>query len=324
MGDDLYMAIAWFVGVAVASVIIWLVTLLRNRKRQKQARSEEREVVEKAAPSPYARTSDVPVYRSAGTNHDRPIDTDDRSIDTIEHLQKQATEYKKSGEIEKELRCLKQCVELMQNGGYQPWIDRLWKELFRLRRFEESDREKKIAQDLQIKHNRENAQRHYKVIGDAPYVIESISTCPKCYDLSQHVYSRNPNLQSEYILPPSESDVAKRLYCDLCGCYMMVYPFFGFDGNSEPRPKIKIDYEQLAIVGGERLSKRRAQIEYDWLYRYMPDDAPKSVAGYIKMKKAHSENYERLREKAEERDYILADWRDRWCFEPIENYITED
>lgn len=246
-------------------------------------------------------------------------------FDTIgDYLQKQATIYKNSGDSEMEIACLQKYVDIAvaQGGGHQPSVDRLWKELFRLRRFEEADRMKKIARDLQIKQNKENAERNYKMIGDAPYVIESIPTCPKCYDLSQHVYSRSPKLQSEYILPPPENDVAERLYCDLCGCYMGVYPFYNFDKST--RQKIKIDYEELAVVGGERLSKRRAQIEYDWLYRHMPDDAPKSVAGYIKMKKANSENFYKLQCKAEDRGYILYDWMQRWCFDPIENYITED
>ena len=45
--------------------------------------------------------------------------------------------------------------------------------------------------------------------------------------------------------------------------------------------------------------------EYDWLFEHLPEIAPKSLSGYVRMKNSKSNNFMKLVEKAKESGYEI-------------------
>lgn len=71
----------------------------------------------------------------------------------------------------------------------------------------------------------------------------------------------------------------------------------------------KYDLEQKELQNRYIYSIRRGicQIEYDKILELMPDKAPKSIKGYMRMKKMRTKNFLKLKESADKLGFFIAD-----------------
>lgn len=71
----------------------------------------------------------------------------------------------------------------------------------------------------------------------------------------------------------------------------------------EPTKKARDAYMRDVIIPKRIELQNRA--EYDWICEHLPDAAPKSFGGYVRMKNMKSENYQKLIQKVGERSREL-------------------
>lgn len=67
----------------------------------------------------------------------------------------------------------------------------------------------------------------------------------------------------------------------------------------EPTKKARDEYMKNVIVPKKIEMQNRT--EYDWLWEHLPDKAPKSFGGYVRMKNANTDNYQKLLKFAAEK-----------------------
>lgn len=139
----------------------------------------------------------------------------------------------------------------------------------------------------------------------------SISGCPceECAKYQGRIYSISGNDKRF----PKYPDW---LLYDACphNCGLISYPYI--DGFSEPtyiegdiievsnRPFVDDRTpEQIAVFEARRdkiLKERQYRMEYEQLQKLLPDDAPKNLGAYLRMKNSKSKGYFKLKEKAKD------------------------
>ena len=67
----------------------------------------------------------------------------------------------------------------------------------------------------------------------------------------------------------------------------------------EPTKKARDEYMKNVIIPKKIEMQNRT--EYDWLWEHLPDKAPKSFGGYVRMKNANTDNYQKLLKFAAEK-----------------------
>lgn len=135
------------------------------------------------------------------------------------------------------------------------------------------------------------------------------STCEECAKYQGRIYSISGNDKRF----PKYPDWLLSNACPY-NCGLMSYPFI--EGISEPtyingdvievsnRPFIDDRTpEQIAVFEARRdkiLKERQYRIEYEQLQKLLPNEAPKKLSAYSRMKNSNSKGYLKLREKAKE------------------------
>ncbi|MGM9646540.1 MAG: hypothetical protein ACI3YH_00210 [Eubacteriales bacterium] len=243
-------------------------------------------------------------------------------------LDRQVTAFKKIGDVEMEIFCMRKCKKISETNGLG--YGRLASELFRLRMFDEAKSEREYADRLDDAYREREAKKKYSELplGGRLFKMGSNLECPQCYTLQFKLYSLDhktiEELNDPKIIYPPDNDMFKYLCCDLCAHVIAITSLVDWQGNLNDLDPVNIDREALETNGADLLNKRRAKIEYDWMYEHMPDDCPKTYSGYIAMKKSNSNNFHSLKDKAESNGIELLPWMDRWNYQPIEKWTTLD
>ena len=236
-------------------------------------------------------------------------------------LQRKATIYKQDGNLDLAIECLKKATEIMP---YSPTLysdsdyERLENYLKQARRFDE-------AREVNKKRNSNSATTSY--ISSLSYfnlvlqeagaveVFRNPNVCGDCARFHGRLYDSN----AAHGFPNPEI-MKKYLEVKRCDCSFAIFPFFygisiPTDGNMsslkkrsnrrfiDDRTKAeKIEFEKN-IAEFEALSKDRK--DYDWIWEFLPEIAPKSFGGYRNMKKRNSKNYQKLVKAAEDKGYKI-------------------
>lgn len=261
-----------------------------------------------------------------------PNDGKQYAFSSIEYiLQRKATEHKKNGRMDLAIACLRKSNQIMPLAKMMYTQDdymRLVKYLRLDKQFEaadiaekeilgeKSEVSRKAVHEQVIKKQLQNAK---DLKTDLVCVTCNCYHCGECAKYIGRVYSvsgrdeRFPKLP-DYVIKNSQH------------CGMGLYPFvYGVNFLRDPytqesfcddnvikisnrpyednRPQKWIDgYEHLLdITRQESLDKansEQARQEYEKIVVLLPDIAPKSQGGYMRMKKSNSANFQKLKEKA--------------------------
>ncbi len=228
-------------------------------------------------------------------------------------LKKQATLYKRDGNFELAIACLRKANEFMLVSFYSYKKDdylRLVEYLKKDKQFDESRKEQikiddifgdsQLSKDV-VEKIKQNSRSEYT---DLVQLSNDRGVCGECAKYRGRVFSLSGN-DDRY---PKYS-----IYYDnkSCECRLCEFPFIDsvstlFDNNSNVvdaieysnRPFIDDRTDEEKENYNFRVDKKRQEkinrSNYDYLREFMPDIAPKSYGGYVKMRNLGSETYKKI------------------------------
>lgn len=147
-------------------------------------------------------------------------------------------------------------------------------------------------------------------------MTEHHPTCAECAKYQGRVYSISGKSKK---FPPIPDIIRKKGEIH-SGCRHDFYPFF--EGISTPaHHKNIVEYSNSPFIDNrseaeiteyennklQQADLDRDRAEYEKIISNLPDEAPKSFAGYRKMKNYKSENYLKLKEKCKVINILLED-----------------
>ncbi len=239
-------------------------------------------------------------------------------------LQRKATQHKKNGRMDLAIACLEKSNQIMplSNMMYSPddYL-RLAKYLRLEKRFDEArEVEKKYNSSSYHSNLSESAMtsqlNRAKSAGtDLIYVVCNCFHCANCGIYGNRVYSISGNDKRFLKLPEYVLNNHKH-------CEMSFYPFmYGINYITDPytgksidsnkvieysnrplvdiRPQHWIDgYNHLQENNHQKeideINRNQARLEYEKIVTNLPDIAPKTEGGYLRMKKSESKNYQKI------------------------------
>lgn len=141
--------------------------------------------------------------------------------------------------------------------------------------------------------------------------------CPMCCIYNMRVFSIYGN-DNRFPSLGNMPDFLLEQKCPKCGCSLGYAVYFSYleeekdlnmDIKFSNRPFIDDSDEDILEFRKEAEEYRQKieleKQEYEWLFENLPEIAPKSLAGYRKMKHSNSKNYQKLVEKAKEQGYEI-------------------
>lgn len=248
--------------------------------------------------------------------------------ESIEYvLQRKATQFKKDGNLELAIACLKKSNQIMP---FAPMLytekdySRLESYLKLAGRFDEASAETQKS-ELVLSNQDKDIQLKYisnalEICGNNKNMLINITRgwliCGNCAKYHDRLYSVN-GVNKDY---PDFSLFENYNATRKCSCHLSVYPFIDdvstMDGKGENSPieysnrPFEDDRTQQEISQYEEYIKKKEidkkdRKDYGWLCENLPDMAPKSFGGYRNMKNRNSSNYQKLVAAAKERNYII-------------------
>ncbi len=255
-------------------------------------------------------------------------------------LQRKATEHKKNGHLDLAIECLRKSNEIMPYSDMvYPISDylRLAKYLRLDKQFDEAHKVEEMysngnsiaEKNFDINYiNSKQTEYAQKMDTDLVDVVCNCYHCAQCSAYGNRVYSISGKDKRFPKLPDYVKNNAGH-------CSMIIYPFrYGIHYLTDPytnksisgsdvieysnrpfvdsRPQKWIDgYNHLLELNHKRevdaLNSKQAQQEYEQIVIKLPDIAPKSQGGYLRMKKSGSDNYKKLKSAAEAVDIVIKD-----------------
>lgn len=237
--------------------------------------------------------------------------------ESIEYvLQRKATKFKKAGNMECAIACLKKSNEIMP---FAPMM-------YTMNDYERLEKYLKIAGRF------EEAQSVEK---ENVLLREDDELTGKSYILNNAKLLGTDLLEADYFEPASDTEAMYRgrIFCisgkdrrfpvlpeDIWETRLSLSPFIY--GVSEPlycsksqlisfsnRPFVddrsaaeKTAFDEILT---ETLRKAKNEKEYYWILENLPDIAPKSLSGYSRMKNSNSKNFQKLQKAAKEKGYEI-------------------
>ena len=266
--------------------------------------------------------NDIDVINSIPIPKYKPLQGLTSPVNNIEYiLQRKATEHKKNGNEELALACLRKSNEIMPYSNFsytEKDYLRLVEFLEFYKRYDEADQEKKILEAT------------YPHFFDPNYPNPNLSrcseelilfmgsrTCPLCSIYNMRIFSRtgkDKRFPQFSKIPP---ELTKRL-CPICNTYLGFSNYYVIaqdkgtlsrDIKNSNLPFIdKRTPEEKQLFENELKEKKRreaAEKEFKWIRRNLPELAPQSLAGYSKMKNSNSINFQKIREKALAKGFVI-------------------
>lgn len=248
----------------------------------------------------------------------------DEDCNSAYYLQRLATRFKKSGRMDLAIACLEKSNELMLSSE----AHFLKKDYMRFINFLRNDGQNERA-DIELKKLEDalpkvfqgdktlNPQIAKVTRTDLIYFIGS-RLCPYCSIYSNRTYSlsgRDRRFPSFDLLPNN----LKVVNCPVCGTFLAFGPYYDIDDPRSSELKNKIaesnrpftdlrSHEEAAIWEAkisDKRKKQRTDEEFTWISEHLPDIAPKSLAGYSRMKNARSKNFMNIVSEAEKAGFKI-------------------
>lgn len=229
-------------------------------------------------------------------------------------LQKKATEHKKNGKMDLSIACLEKSFDIMLNSDYYwaPYADRYVKYLKNDRQFDKAREVEKLI----AKHEKNSSSDIEEYIVNARKLkidlVEATYPSP-CDEETAKYRGRVFSISGKDKRFPVLSKKIKK--CDL-EFYPFVYgasvPNYCPEGKEiefSNRPFVD-DRSKKEITAYNKSVKEYSlhqndESEYYWLYENLPDIAPKSLSGYVRMKNSNSKNFQNLVAQAKEHGYTI-------------------
>ena len=249
-------------------------------------------------------------------------------VNNIEYiLQRKATEYKKNGQMDLAIACLRKSNEIMPHSNYS-WSAKDYLRLieflknngqFAEARLEEEKLRKSFPSvfdplTIQLKQFSIVLKNARSMRTDLLEMTEHSTTCSECSKYQGRVYSISGNDNRFPKLP----DIVSQIGAIHMGCRHTFYPFI-YGVSSLSNGKDPINYSNRPFTDN-RTAREIAQweqeqreiatealdrSEFDFIREHLPDAAPKSLAGYRKMKNANTKSYISLMDKIRKAGYDL-------------------
>ena len=238
------------------------------------------------------------------------------SDNILSKLQKKATEYKKEENVEMFLLCLEKSYLIMKESDYyyKPYADRYVTFLKKYRHF---DKAREIQSEIDARGSDFSSHSLLEIsINNAKKIGTDLleSDFPKPTDSKTAMYrgrifsisgkdTRFPKLpdditDTELMLSPFVFGVSEPMYCKSG----KEIEFSNKPFKDTRSSKEKNEYNEIITSAQEEQKNRN---DYDWIWEHLPDIAPKSLAGYVKMKNSNSKNFQKLQNVAKENGYII-------------------
>lgn len=238
--------------------------------------------------------------------------------DSIEYvLQRKATSFKRAGNMECAIACLKKAVEIMKYAPMSYTRDdykKLEKYLESVGRFEEAHLYKERAdslfaqqKDILIKRIFEDAKSLGTDLLEAPDITPASELEAK---YRKRIYSISGSDTRFSKLPSDIFDTRLMLFPILYGISFPIWCEFSKEIEYSNRPFIDDRTDQEKAEYNKIIQKieetQRAEIEYSWILEHLPEIAPKSLGGYSRMKNANSKNYQIIKQQAYDLGYDIS------------------
>lgn len=227
-------------------------------------------------------------------------------------LQRKATEHSQNGNTELAIACLEKSFYIMLNSNYI-WGDyayRYIKYLKNDRQFDKARHVEKLLKNWDFKNRIPNyiveAKKMNTDLVEANYPINCDSLTAKYRGRIFCISGKDkrfPLLSNEVALcslqfRPFIYGITKPHHCN-----------FGSEIAFSNRPFLDDRSEKEISIYNQKLLKRKSSADdeddYYWIYEHIPELAPKSLSGYVRMKKSNSKNYQKIIETANEIGYKI-------------------
>lgn len=237
------------------------------------------------------------------------------------YLQRKATEYKKAGNMDLAIACLKKSnsimeINLAENNHHKEDFLRLPEFMKQAGLFNEAriEEEKICALFNKVHTYHVSFDRSQKY--ECVEVIRGFRICGDCAKYHDRIYSDN----GEDDRFPDFCIFKNYIRQKQCSCSLTTYPFdpsisiMRGLGDSDPikysnRPfeddrsdEEKLQYDTYIK---QYVEEKKNRADYDWIRENLTDIAPKNFGGYVRMKNMQSQNYKKLVALAEEHGYII-------------------
>lgn len=235
-------------------------------------------------------------------------------------LQRKATQFKKAGQMDLAIACLKKSNEIMP---FAPMTytskdyERLEKYLKLARRFDEAGSMHEHVQSTLSgqKHSIIEKRLELSNLSDYIEVPRLDRPCLECAKYHDRIYSKN--CKNGF---PDIKIFLEYINSKVCSCYLSFFPFFyetsvptlsqhnnvvaysnrPFVDDRTPQEREKHE-KYMKEVESDAKDRR----DYDWICEHLPDVAPKSYGGYRNMKNKNSTNYQKIVLLAKEKNYYI-------------------
>lgn len=242
--------------------------------------------------------------------------------ESIEYvLQRKATQFKREGNLELAIACLKKSNEIMP---YAPMTysdkdyRRLEQYLKLAKKFDEAQEVNNKLNKIEYQQNEQtyNKMLELSAMSDLIEVPRQTKICSECARYHGRIYSKQHG--SKF---PQMSLFINYYNTKHCDCFPLTfYPFW--ENISIPtickksnlvkysnRPFEDDRTSEEKKVFNEYIQKKKSDVkdrkDYDWLCEHLPDKAPKSYGGYRNMKHKNSQNYQKIVATAKELGYMI-------------------
>ena len=232
--------------------------------------------------------------------------------ESIEYvLQKKATEFKKSGDMDTAIACLKKAIKIAQYAPmeYNDLQERLENYLKKARKYNDLDI---------ITSAKTSTKKSELTLSSMPKMIEGpreSKVCSKCACYHGRIYAKNKCNGF-----PDMSIFVNYYNQKQCRCSLVYYSFmYGISTPSICNEKEMVMYSNRPFKDDRTSEEKNTYDEYikklevdkkdrqdyDWIWKNLPDIAPKSFGGYRNMKNKNSANYQKLVLLAKEKGYLI-------------------
>jgi len=241
--------------------------------------------------------------------------------ESIEYvLQRKATQFKKAGQMDLAIACLKKSNEIMPFAPmtYTPKdYERLEKYLKLAGRFDEARGIHENVQSTLSNQNRSITEKQLELSDLSDYIeVPRLNRpCSECAKYHDRIYSKN--CKNGF---PDTKIFLEYINSKVCSCYISFFPFlYEISVPTLSQHNNVVAYSNRPFVD-DRTAQEREQYEeymkkiesdakdredYDWICEHLPDVAPKSYGGYRNMKSKNSANYQKIVLLAKEKNYYI-------------------
>lgn len=236
-----------------------------------------------------------------------------KSIEYV--LQRKATQFKREGNMDCAIACLKKALEIIPYApmNYTNVDTRLENYLKIARRFSEAEALKN-TQTENMRVSTFSSILSVQNMNDMIEVPKCSRICGECAKFHKRIYAKGGKNGF-----PDMKIFIDYLNHKTCDCNLAFYTFFYGTDPTFTKASNAVRYSNRPFIDDRTssekqeynnyITKQKTDIkdrqDYNWILEHLPDIAPKSYGGYRNMKNQNSKNYQKLVATAKEHGYII-------------------